>query len=414
MKKKILALALVIAMLAMLVIGGTLAYFTDTEYANNVLVAGNVNIEIREDNNINEQMDTNIDDGNGNVSDDKYRDWLSAPGQEFHPANVIEKNVWVENTGANDAFVRIYFAVPTDVLPLVTITWNDAAITDGTFDPTAADMWYKHDSGYDVTWDNKPVEIDGIDYTIFCYTYTDALVPGEYTADAMLRVMMNPYVDCNVNVNGTITYYDPADTSKSYTADSEGEVPVLVHARATQTTTFDNALDALVAAFDRDGTYACNPWATAEPVVIDASTEPGTEFKYASIVTNETAITFDENKDFMIFNECNITAETIAEFNEAGGLYITGCEIDAENGIIVNASNPTIFIIESDITLDEGNYLIDLGNYASQVFICGEVTVNGVAVTPENVDTYINRPIGQYVGFTTAEIGNETIEENRP
>lgn len=44
MKKKILALGLCVAMLAIAVIGGTLAYFTDTDYATNVMVTGNVQI----------------------------------------------------------------------------------------------------------------------------------------------------------------------------------------------------------------------------------------------------------------------------------------------------------------------------------------------------------------------------------
>ena len=45
MKKKIVAFMLVIAMLAIAIAGGTLAYFTDTETAKNVMTMGKVDIE---------------------------------------------------------------------------------------------------------------------------------------------------------------------------------------------------------------------------------------------------------------------------------------------------------------------------------------------------------------------------------
>lgn len=48
MKKKIISLCLVVMLLATAVIGGTLAYFTDTEKATNTMVIGNVDIDIDE------------------------------------------------------------------------------------------------------------------------------------------------------------------------------------------------------------------------------------------------------------------------------------------------------------------------------------------------------------------------------
>ena len=48
MKKKILTLCLVVALAATAVIGGTLAYFTDTEQVDNTMVIGNVEINIEE------------------------------------------------------------------------------------------------------------------------------------------------------------------------------------------------------------------------------------------------------------------------------------------------------------------------------------------------------------------------------
>ena len=41
MKKKILAIVLCVAMLAIAIVGGTMAYFTDTEGVTNVMTTGN-------------------------------------------------------------------------------------------------------------------------------------------------------------------------------------------------------------------------------------------------------------------------------------------------------------------------------------------------------------------------------------
>ena len=60
--------------------GGTLAYFTDSTTAHNVIMTGNINIEIIE------KFDSNA---------------VAMPGTE------VEKVVQVQNTGANDAWVRV-------------------------------------------------------------------------------------------------------------------------------------------------------------------------------------------------------------------------------------------------------------------------------------------------------------------
>ena len=48
MKKKILAVVLCVAMLAIAIVGGTLAYFTDTDARENVFAVGNIEIELTE------------------------------------------------------------------------------------------------------------------------------------------------------------------------------------------------------------------------------------------------------------------------------------------------------------------------------------------------------------------------------
>lgn len=85
-KRKILALALTLCMAAILIVGGTLAYFTDTERKDNVFTVGNVDITLTEPN----------WDANG-----------SEDAPEAYPGEALAKDPTVTNTGANPCFVRI-------------------------------------------------------------------------------------------------------------------------------------------------------------------------------------------------------------------------------------------------------------------------------------------------------------------
>lgn len=82
MKKKIAALVLVIALAATAVIGGTLAYFTDTDEAENVFTVGNVDIALTE------------------------TEWVE-PTDPVYPGQTLPKNPTVVNNGSNPCYVRI-------------------------------------------------------------------------------------------------------------------------------------------------------------------------------------------------------------------------------------------------------------------------------------------------------------------
>lgn len=103
MKKKILTLSLVAA-LAVTAIGGTLAYFTDTDSEKNVFTVGNIKIDLHEENTSGEK-------------DDEYQEWLEEqvliPTTESKVENTIDKIVTVENTGKNDAYLWAEIWVPS-------------------------------------------------------------------------------------------------------------------------------------------------------------------------------------------------------------------------------------------------------------------------------------------------------------
>ena len=85
-KRKILALALTLCMAAILIVGGTLAYFIDTDNATNTFTVGNVDITLTEPN----------WEGSG-----------SKDAPEVYPGEPLAKDPTVTNDGANPCFVRI-------------------------------------------------------------------------------------------------------------------------------------------------------------------------------------------------------------------------------------------------------------------------------------------------------------------
>ena len=117
MKKKITALALVVAILAIAIIGGTLAYFTDTDKATNTFTAGGVKIAL-----IEQQRNA---DHTALVDFEQNKNLMpivgSAQGEQEMVGgvklptakNYVDKIMTIKNTGVSDAYVRIFVAVPT-------------------------------------------------------------------------------------------------------------------------------------------------------------------------------------------------------------------------------------------------------------------------------------------------------------
>ncbi len=105
MKKKILAISLVISLLAIAVVGGTLAYFTDTKTAENVFTIGDVKIKLNE------------------YADEAKSPYLAEGETEkaLNPGVTVNKFVEVENVGKNDAYIRVKYTVDTKALGAIKI-----------------------------------------------------------------------------------------------------------------------------------------------------------------------------------------------------------------------------------------------------------------------------------------------------
>lgn len=89
MKKKITAIFLCVALVAIAIVGASLAYFTDSKTAENTFTMGNVQIKLDE---------TNVNDPTG--------DRVTSNTYNTYPGAVVTKDPIVHNTGKNAAYIR--------------------------------------------------------------------------------------------------------------------------------------------------------------------------------------------------------------------------------------------------------------------------------------------------------------------
>lgn len=176
-KKSILLVSVAVMLAAVLVVGGTLAYFTDTKNAKNVFTVGSVKIALHEANKI-----TDVEAGEPVDRDAAYQTWLSAqkliPTTAAHEANTISKVVTIENTGDNDAYVWVKVYIP--------------AVLD---DPDHRSL---HVDGGNADWDysmpSTTEEIDSVNYRVYTYLYHNKLGNDAETTPAIHQVYMDSAV----------------------------------------------------------------------------------------------------------------------------------------------------------------------------------------------------------------------------
>lgn len=254
-KKTILVAAIAVMLVAALVVGGTLAYFTDTKSADNTFTVGNVKIELLESSLHREnagiangatsdsELWSNVEKlGSNNTSPYKAGDTFYtdaqieanaatytcddvklAPGQSYH------KMPYVKNTGANDAYIRIRVMIPADL---------DTAILNSSMYTTTALNNKEFTKAYDNT---GAVVRDGVKYNVYTFTRIAPLKAGEMT---YWNVWGTIHMDTDVTNEEIASLFGEG---KPY---ADGTFPVLVEADAIQADGFANATAAF-AAFDK-------------------------------------------------------------------------------------------------------------------------------------------------------------------
>ncbi len=248
MKKKIIALCLIVALAATAVIGGTLAYFTDTDEATNTFTMGNVKIALQE----------KFDKDNA----------VLRPGTQKQ--NAIQKEVTIKNTGSEDAYVWYEFYIPTDLDSTDGSTGTNNIVhvnsSGRTWDTYRENRKYWAEGQTEAlplaqTWDHDPeVETgiavgpegfirqetleDGIKYNVYLALYHGKLAKDEVTSVGMTQVYLDSKVDNAVDENGNVYY---TINGKPLTYDLTQGVNIIVKAYGIQAAGFDDVYAAFAA-----------------------------------------------------------------------------------------------------------------------------------------------------------------------
>ena len=229
-KRKLMLLASCLLMVAVLAVGGTLAYFQDDESVTNVFTVGYVEIDLDENfEQGSELMPTTGKDEEGNVK------------------NAVAKEVFVTNTGANPAYVRVHIAIPA-ILDNGDPNFDAGANVlhfNYAPDSVGAGKWdWSNSTGapYEGSYNYYETLIEDIEYNVYVVTYEKALEKDEKTVNAMHQV----YLDASV------TNQDIIDINKVLEADNW---QILVVAEGVQSEGFDDAYTALNTAFGVPGNY---------------------------------------------------------------------------------------------------------------------------------------------------------------
>ena len=253
MKKKILAYAMVFALAAVAVVGGSLAYFTDEDETENTFAVGNVNISMIEQqrNEQNPDMLSPYVDGSTlipvvenekespvitNGDNDETND-VALPS-EANYANYIDKIVRVSNTGKSQAYVRAFIAIPSSI---------DAFTLDGGLHLSL---------GESKSWEDLipagTATINSIKYNVYSRINSEVVESWTTTAPAYSGIYLDKDVDADENGNLIIN----GNTVGRSTYTVEGKVVIPVFAQAIQVAGFDTADEAFAASG-----LTSNPWA---------------------------------------------------------------------------------------------------------------------------------------------------------
>lgn len=212
MKKKVLVLALAVALVAIMV-GGSLAYFTAEDKATNTFTIGSVKVEVVE----------------------KFQEpQTMLPVVTVSPIdpNYINKDARVKNTGDNAAYVQMYVAIPKaldDADAFVVVDTDSRDWTDRTPAGTA--------------------DFDGVTYNVYRYRYVKQLNVNAETSDVITAAYLAPELDYDHDTGKFVMDGVPID---NYTPGES--IEIYVAAQAIQASGFYNYTSAL-------NNFTTHPWA---------------------------------------------------------------------------------------------------------------------------------------------------------
>ena len=382
--KKILLTGLSLVTVAAISVGGTLAFLQNTDSDVNVMTLGNVKIEqVEQERNASGELveftqnkplypyvgEIAWDDNQININGHDYNMF----GEKLK--NAVDKIVSVKNTGKSDAYVRTWIALedPFDTA-MIGVNVGGVGYTQ---------------SGW-IT-----ATIDGVQYSVTCFTYNEALKPGEVSLPSLLQVYLKY----------TATNEDVALLGDTY--------EILAFSQAVQAKGFADAKTALDEAFDPI-TVDNHPWvnATQKNVDNDAALKDALQNKDAStIIVNLTDdVTYDvaawavngmggEKTDLIVINGNGNTINFNQTNSDWNNIVTNGAKLVINNANITNSGNNNGPWNRHDL-----NFAceVELNNVVSDKALAFKAgaTLNNVTINDANTsDTYAIwiQPNGQTV-----------------
>ena len=241
-KKKLIAVvSIVVAIAAVAMIGGSLAWFMDTDEVKNVFTIGSIEIiqheqQYDENGNLepfeNDKMLIPVIDNNNAINDDNFQD----------------KIVTVENIGKNNAYVQTYVAVPASL--------DNAGVVHIYDENLAANGWtLVTDVDNSLAGDQVKfldVIIDGMLYNVYLYRYNTVLASKATTAPVIEGVYIDMIADLDVirDANGDIS--DAYFVMNGQTVggfDARDRLDIYVATQAIQVEGFGSAEEAFIGGF---------------------------------------------------------------------------------------------------------------------------------------------------------------------
>ena len=255
MKKKLTAVALVVCMLAIMLVGASLAYFTDTKSAENTFTVGNVEIAL-----IEQQASKN-----GLVAFEQGKPLVPGTSKD---GNAVSKIVTVKNTGNNDAWVWVDLKIPAYLVSSEypanesknALHWNSYGCFNVEYN--SGNYWSLATSNGIVDADHKVTNPDMVDVNDgLWYDYELVSKDGEYVTirtkmqnalparKISLPCLAQVYMDWRVTTNEDGTQFilpagNPISTDASW--------KIIVNAYAIQADGIDS-VDAAIAAYTNNG-----------------------------------------------------------------------------------------------------------------------------------------------------------------
>lgn len=279
MKKKIMAIGLTVAVLAIAIVGMTLAYFTDKEPAVNTFTIGNVRIGLTE-----QQRNADSNELEPFTQGKQLLPIVgsvqAAPKDENGLPiidNYVDKLVTITNTGDNAAYIRAYFAIPS-VLDDGADSFNAGhnilhfnfgnKVVNGQVITTYDHEWIWNNDDPEESWKYFETNIDGISYNVYYADYYRTLLPGEITE----RLIDGVYLDSSVDFDaeGHLLHQGEIVDLEGLELDN---IQCPVFAIACQAAGFESAEEAFNAAFES----AEAPFNSAFPIPTPAPTDEPVE-----------------------------------------------------------------------------------------------------------------------------------------